>query len=101
MRKAFALQCAFLAPIRNSTAPAAVLRDTPVESASVVKNEFGVGHAKLLSGQPETFLTRTAGGRSATGNENEPVSSPEQEYPANPVTVCEGIMDVGTFITGK
>ncbi|KAF8174657.1 hypothetical protein K438DRAFT_1609227 [Mycena galopus ATCC 62051] len=67
----------------------------------VVKNEFGTGHAKLQEGQLAIFLNRTAGGDSATGNENEPAASSEQEYPANPITVSEAVMDIGVFITGE
>ncbi|KAK7000493.1 hypothetical protein R3P38DRAFT_3617514 [Favolaschia claudopus] len=72
-------------------------RDQPY----VVKNEFGAGHAKLLEGQLAIFLNRTAGGGSIHVSEDELVSSSLPEYPATPVTVCEGVIDVGAFITGE
>lgn len=68
----------------------------------VVSNEFGAGHSKLLSGQLATFLARTADGESATGSEEEPILSQEEsalELPAAPVTLSEGVLDLGVFIT--
>ncbi|KAJ7691532.1 hypothetical protein B0H17DRAFT_1285787 [Mycena rosella] len=43
----------------------------------------------------------TAGGHSATGNEDDAVPMDLLEYPAAPVTVCEGVMDVRAFTTGE
>ncbi|KAJ7874114.1 hypothetical protein B0H13DRAFT_1894669 [Mycena leptocephala] len=74
-------------------------RDQPYQ----VSNEFGAGHSKLLDGQLEIFLTRTAGGGSVIEDDNStaPLSEgPLPDFPANPVSVCDGVMDVGEFITG-
>ncbi|KAJ7116291.1 hypothetical protein C8R46DRAFT_1264083 [Mycena filopes] len=74
-------------------------RDQPYQ----VSNEFGAGHSKLLGGQLDIFLTRTAGGGSATEDDDDvipPSEGPLPEFPANPVSVCDGVMDVGEFITG-
>ncbi|KAJ6576740.1 hypothetical protein B0H10DRAFT_1836791, partial [Mycena sp. CBHHK59/15] len=73
-------------------------RDQPYQ----VDNEWGIGHAILQEHQLKTFLHRTAGGGSATGNEDEPVASSGTipECPTNPITVCEGVMDIGSFIMG-
>ncbi|KAK6966697.1 hypothetical protein R3P38DRAFT_3466289, partial [Favolaschia claudopus] len=64
-------------------------RDQPY----VVKNEFGLGHAKLMEGQLTIFLNRTAGGGSIHGSEDEIPSQPslEIESLATPVTVREGV----------
>ncbi|KAK7034157.1 hypothetical protein R3P38DRAFT_2772260 [Favolaschia claudopus] len=66
----------------------------------VVPNEWGLGYAKLLNGQLKIFIDRTTGGQSVAADEPEPVLSAEPGFPAAPVTVSEGILDVGEFITG-
>ncbi|KAK7013541.1 hypothetical protein R3P38DRAFT_2788431 [Favolaschia claudopus] len=63
-------------------------------------NEWGLGYAKLLNGQLKIFLDRTTGGQSVAADEPEPVPSAEPGFPAAPVTVSKGILDVGEFITG-
>ncbi|KAJ7278256.1 hypothetical protein C8J57DRAFT_1576646 [Mycena rebaudengoi] len=72
-------------------------RDQPYQ----VSNEFGISHSKLLNGQLETFLTRTAGGGPATGGEEEPTTPSQDSVPATPITMTEGIMDLRAFVTGN
>ncbi|KAJ7245530.1 hypothetical protein C8J57DRAFT_1679531 [Mycena rebaudengoi] len=72
-------------------------RDQPYQ----VSNEFGIGHSKLLNGQLETFLTRTAGGGPATGSKEEPTTPSQDSVQATPITMTEGIMDLGAFVTGN
>ncbi|KAJ7751677.1 hypothetical protein B0H16DRAFT_1317992, partial [Mycena metata] len=75
-------------------------RDQPYQ----VGNEFGAGHSKLLNGQLEIFLKRTVGGGSAAEDDNDTaplLQGQVPEFPANPVSVCDGVMDVGEFVTGE
>ncbi|KAJ7085341.1 hypothetical protein C8R43DRAFT_1142534 [Mycena crocata] len=65
-----------------------------------VKNEFGLGYSKLVNGQLKIFLERTASGGSATGTKEEPSEVPAAEFPATPVTMVEGVLDLAPFITG-
>ncbi|KAJ6481317.1 hypothetical protein C8R47DRAFT_1186616 [Mycena vitilis] len=68
----------------------------------VVGNEFAEGVHTLNDGTLKTFLARTMSGGPvhvedpASANQ----SSTEVEEPPCPITVIEGIMDVGEFITG-